>query len=101
MAQRWKLKAGNLANLALENFAIPTIDNVDEVVVRVTHVGLNFADIFACLGLYSATPKQAFTPGLEFSGIVESISDHPTHDFKQVSCKILNGYEHPEKKRLN
>jgi len=37
--------------------------------VRVVGVGLNFADIFACLGLYEAAPKdREFTPGLEFSG---------------------------------
>lgn len=35
--------------------------------------GLNFADIFACLGLYSATPRGAFTPGLEFAGTVEEV----------------------------
>ena len=36
-------------------------------------VGLNFADIAACLGLYSATPKGAFVPGLEFAGTVEAV----------------------------
>lgn len=85
MARRWILRAGNLANLSLENFAIPKPENADEVVVRVTHVGLNFADVFACLGLYSATPKGEFTPGLEFSGHVESISPNANHDFKPVS----------------
>ena len=36
-------------------------------------IGLNFADIFACLGLYSATPKGSFIPGLEFAGVVEAV----------------------------
>lgn len=36
-------------------------------------IGLNFADIFACLGLYSATPAGAFVPGLEFAGVVQAI----------------------------
>jgi len=36
-------------------------------------IGLNFADIFACLGLYSATPQGDFVPGLEFSGIVVDV----------------------------
>lgn len=40
--------------------------------VAVKAIGLNFADIFACLGLYSATPRGAFVPGLEFAGIVEA-----------------------------
>lgn len=39
--------------------------------VRVAHVGLNFADIFAVTGLYSATPKGPFIPGLELAGTVE------------------------------
>jgi alcohol dehydrogenase len=37
----------------------------------VTAVGLNFADAFACLGLYSATPSGSFVPGLECAGVVE------------------------------
>jgi len=41
--------------------------------VAVKAVGLNFADIFACLGLYSATPIGSFIPGLEFAGIVEAL----------------------------
>jgi alcohol dehydrogenase len=41
--------------------------------VRVAAVGLNFADIFACMGLYSATPRGAFIPGLEFAGTIEAV----------------------------
>lgn len=44
-----------------------------EVRVKVHAIGLNFADIFAMLGLYSATPEGVFTPGLEYSGVVESV----------------------------
>lgn len=44
-----------------------------EARVAVKAVGLNFADVFACLGLYSATPKGSFVPGLEFSGVVEAL----------------------------
>ena len=43
--------------------------------VAVGAIGLNFADVFACLGLYSATPKGAFVPGLEFAGTVEAVGD--------------------------
>ena len=43
--------------------------------VAVRAVGLNFADLAACLGLYSATPKGAFVPGLEFAGTVEAVAD--------------------------
>ena len=41
--------------------------------VAVRAVGLNFADLFACLGLYSATPAGPFVPGLEFAGVVEAL----------------------------
>ena len=44
-----------------------------EARVRVQAIGLNFADVFACLGLYSATPKGGFVPGLEFAGLVEAL----------------------------
>jgi alcohol dehydrogenase len=36
-------------------------------------VGLNFADIFALTGLYSATPRGSFIPGLEFAGRVVEV----------------------------
>jgi NADPH:quinone reductase-like Zn-dependent oxidoreductase len=42
----------------------------DEVTIQVKAIGLNFADIFAIQGLYSATPKGSFVPGLEYSGII-------------------------------
>ena len=59
----------SLKNLALHSGeVIKPGDN--ELQVEVRCVGLNFADIFACHGLYSATPKGDFTPGLEFSGVV-------------------------------
>ena len=46
--------------------------------VAVGAAGLNFADIAACLGLYSATPKGPFVPGLEFAGTVEAVGDGVT-----------------------
>jgi NADPH:quinone reductase-like Zn-dependent oxidoreductase len=43
--------------------------------VAVGAIGVNFADLAACLGLYSATPKGPFVPGLEFAGTVEAVAD--------------------------
>lgn len=48
------------------------------VQVKVQAIGLNFADVFAIWGLYSATPKGQFTPGLEFSGIVHKVGSQVT-----------------------
>ncbi|MBE0573198.1 MAG: zinc-binding dehydrogenase [Ignavibacteriaceae bacterium] len=62
-------KAGSLDNLKLykEHLKQPS---ENEVTVEVKAIGLNFADLFAIQGLYSATPKGSFVPGLEYSGII-------------------------------
>jgi NADPH:quinone reductase-like Zn-dependent oxidoreductase len=62
-------KAGSIENLQLieENVTEP---EENELRIETKAIGLNFADIFALTGLYSATPKGSFVPGLEFSGIV-------------------------------
>jgi NADPH:quinone reductase-like Zn-dependent oxidoreductase len=62
-------KTGSLKNLKHELSEIPALQK-GKVLVGVKCVGLNYADIFAIMGLYSATPKGAFIPGLEFSGEV-------------------------------
>lgn len=68
--QYWQTpKAGNIARLALNSDDAGPLP-ADKVRIAVHAVGLNFADIFALTGLYSATPQGAFTPGLEFSGVV-------------------------------
>ncbi len=52
--------------------------------LAVRAVGLNFADILACLGLYSATPSGSFVPGLEAAGIVTAVGaplpGHPAYE---------------------
>ncbi len=71
--EAWRIsRAGSLDRLerAAESLSDPA---PGEARVRVHAIGLNFADLFACLGLYSATPRGAFVPGLEFAGVVEAI----------------------------
>lgn len=65
-------KAGSLKNLQLteEKLSFP---QPHEVTVLVKAIGLNYADIFAVMGLYSATPKGSFVPGLEYSGEIIQI----------------------------
>lgn len=67
-------KAGSIKNLKLltEELEPP---QADEVCVQVRAVGLNFADIFAMQGLYSATPAGSFIPGLEFSGEIIAVGE--------------------------
>jgi D-arabinose 1-dehydrogenase-like Zn-dependent alcohol dehydrogenase len=64
--------AGSLTNLHLVEEALPEPHD-DEVCVKIHAIGLNFADIFAMMGLYSATPKGSFIPGLEYAGVVQSV----------------------------
>lgn len=83
MAQAWIQKsAGNLNNLRIREIPLP--EPVEgEVRVKVSHCGLNLADVFAVLGLYSATPKGSFIPGLEYSGVVEEVGPGKKTGFKK------------------
>lgn len=71
--ERWVVpRTGSLAHLRRE--ATEAVEpNPSEVQVAVEAIGLNFADVFACLGLYSATPETPFVPGLEFAGVVSAV----------------------------
>jgi alcohol dehydrogenase len=62
-------KAGSINNIKLTEESLPEPSS-NEVTVEVKAIGLNFADLFAIQGLYSATPKGTFIPGLEYSGII-------------------------------
>jgi NADPH:quinone reductase-like Zn-dependent oxidoreductase len=64
--------AGSLDRLRLQEEILPPPAPA-EARIRVEAVGLNFADIFACQGLYSATPSGSFVPGLECAGVIESL----------------------------
>ncbi len=67
-------KAGAISRLMLIEEPLAELAD-DEVRVAVKAVGLNFADIFALTGLYSATPKGSFIPGLEYSGVISKVGD--------------------------
>jgi alcohol dehydrogenase len=70
-------KAGSIDNLKLVEEELPE-QGEGEVTVAVKSIGLNFADIFAMYGLYSATPKGSFIPGLEYSGEVVQVGKDVT-----------------------
>lgn len=65
-------KAGSIKNLKLQTEVLEAPE-AKEVTVQVKAIGLNFADVFAIQGLYSATPPGSFIPGLEFSGEVVAV----------------------------
>lgn len=76
--QAWRIpKAGDLAELALVEEPLsalaPTAVRVD-----VRAVGLNFADLLALTGLYSAAPTASFVPGIELAGVVSEVGSAVT-----------------------
>ncbi len=74
----WKIKkAGQIGRLRLCEEQMPPLFD-DRIRVATRAVGLNFADIFALAGLYSATPEGPFIPGLEFSGVVMEVGEAVT-----------------------
>ena len=74
----WRLpRAGSLARLQRQDEALPD-PGPGEARVRVEAIGLNFADLFACQGLYSATPDGSFVPGLECAGTIEALGPGTT-----------------------
>lgn len=86
-------KAGSLKNLKLHQSEIPNLEK-GQVLVGVKSVGLNYADIFAIMGLYSATPKGPFIPGLEFSGdVLASDSKHFVPGQKVMGITRFGGYD--------
>ena len=70
-------KAGSLSRMKLVSEALPELTPT-EVRVSIKAIGINFADIFAIKGLYSATPKGSFVPGLEYAGVVDAVGAEVT-----------------------
>ena len=65
---------------------IPSLGE-QEVCIAIRSIGLNFADVFAIWGLYKATPKEAFIPGLEYAGEVVAVGAEVKD--RQVGDKIM------------
>lgn len=79
-------RAGAIHHLKLQQEPL-NAPGVGEVCVAVHAIGLNFADIFAMQGLYKATPKGSFIPGLEFAG--EIIAVGPGSGAWQVGDRVM------------
>lgn len=57
--------------LRLRDIPVPAPGDED-VLVDVYCIGVNFADVFARLGVYPGIPRPPFVPGIEFSGVVRT-----------------------------
>jgi NADPH:quinone reductase-like Zn-dependent oxidoreductase len=66
------LRFGGPDVLRMQEMPLPCPDP-GEILVRVRSIGLNFADLFARMGVYPLTPPPPFIPGLEFSGDVVAV----------------------------
>ena len=89
--QVWRIsRAGSLDRLAKAREALPA-PGAGEACVRVQAIGLNLADVFACLGLYSATPKGPFIPGLEFAGVIEEVGPPAAADALAAGSSLRAG----------
>jgi len=71
-------RTGALSNLHCIAEPVPPL-GANDVLIEVRAIGLNFADIFAIFGLYSATPKGSFIPGLEYAGVVLERGQNVSH----------------------
>ncbi|QCK14618.1 zinc-binding dehydrogenase [Mangrovivirga cuniculi] len=78
----WKVtpKAGSMNKLKIVTEEIGSLGE-NEIRISNKAIGLNFADIFAIFGLYSATPEGEFIPGLEFCGEIVDVGSNVS-DYK-------------------
>lgn len=66
-----------------------------EVRIRARAAGLNFADVFARMGLYEAAPPPPFVPGFEAAGTVDAVGEGVTTlsaGDRVVGCTRFGGY---------
>lgn len=59
-------------SIELRDTTIPEV-GPDDVLVKTTHFGLNFADVIMRQGLYREAPNFPFIPGYDAAGIVEKV----------------------------
>jgi NADPH2:quinone reductase len=69
---------GPISRLRLESAPDP-VPGPGQVVVRVRACSLNFPDALIVQGLYQVKPALPFSPGAEFSGVVESVGEGVRH----------------------
>jgi alcohol dehydrogenase len=81
-------RAGSLRRLQRVEEQLPP-PGPGEARLRVEAIGVNFADIFACLGLYSATPEGSFVPGLECAGVIEALGPDNAAQHWRVGDRVI------------
>ena len=65
-------KHGGSSVLKMENIDEPQAGE-GEVLVKVSHIGINYAEILSRRGQYAWAPKKPYVPGMEAYGTIESV----------------------------
>lgn len=66
-----------------------------EVRIRVTHAGVNYAEVMARIGLYPDAPPPPFVPGYEVCGTIEAAGDGaaaPATGTRVIATTRFGGY---------
>ncbi len=69
-------KTGKPEVLKVKDVPTPDITNQDELIVKLSYAGVNYADILSRKGQYSWAPKRPYVPGLEGYGIIEKVGNN-------------------------
>lgn len=69
---------GDVDVLRLQEAPAPSVGR-DDVRIRVSAAGVNFADVLGRMGLYPDAPKPPFVPGYEVSGVVAECGSAVSH----------------------
>ena len=76
-------KYGGTENLIIEETK-PQEISTDTVRIKVSNVGVNFADTLVIKGRYQERPRPPFSPGLELSGTIleigSNVKNHKIND---------------------
>ena len=65
-------KHGSPDSMEIQEVSMPT-PGPNEICIKVSKAGINFADILSRMGLYPGAPKPPFTPGMEVSGTIHEL----------------------------
>ena len=65
-------KHGDPDKMEIQDVSMP-IPGSNEICIKVSKAGINFADILSRMGLYPGAPKPQFTPGMEVSGTIHEL----------------------------
>ena len=65
-------KHGDPDKMEIQDVSMPT-PGPNEICIKVSKAGINFADILSRMGLYPGAPTPPFTPGMEVSGTIHEL----------------------------